>query len=160
MTAQDEALRDIVGSLHRRGRRFALVGGLAVSVRAEVRFTRDVDIALVAATDDDVERLIRELRGDGYSPIAIVEHDTAKRIATRTSKRSGRRSPLGERHTHDVREDHPQQPDYSGTQPKRMPNRPPSSASVRRTPTTWSSNLKAPRNSARGTASSFIVAMY
>ena len=82
MTAQDEALRDIVGALHRRGRRFALVGGLAVSVRAEVRFTCDVDIALVAATDDDVERLIRELRGDGYTPIAIVEHDTAKRIAT------------------------------------------------------------------------------
>lgn len=82
MSAQDDALRDIVGSLRRRGQRFALVGGLAVSVRAEVRFTRDVDIAVVARTDDDVERLTRELRGDGYTPIAIVEHDTAKRVAT------------------------------------------------------------------------------
>lgn len=82
MSTQAEALADIVMALRRRGRRFALVGGLAVSIRAEVRFTRDVDIALVALTDAEVETLIHGLRADGYVPLAIVEHETAKRIAT------------------------------------------------------------------------------
>lgn len=82
MSTQAEALADIVKALRRRGRRFALVGGLAVSIRSEVRFTRDVDIAIVALTDAEVEALIRELRVDGYTPVAVVEHETTKRIAT------------------------------------------------------------------------------
>jgi hypothetical protein len=61
---------------------FALVGGLAVSVRAEVRFTRDVDLAIQVATDADCEHLIRELRAVGYEVVAIVEHETRKRIGT------------------------------------------------------------------------------
>jgi predicted nucleotidyltransferase len=43
--APELALAAIARELSERGRRFALVGGLAVSVRSEVRFTRDVDIA-------------------------------------------------------------------------------------------------------------------
>ena len=82
MSTQAEVLDHIVKALQRRGRRFALVGGLAVSIRSEVRFTRDVDIAVVASSDAEVEALILELRGDGYTPVAIVEHESAKRIAT------------------------------------------------------------------------------
>jgi hypothetical protein len=61
---------------------FALVGGLAVSVRAEVRFTRDVDLAVNLVTDAECEHLIRELRAVGYEVVALVEHDVRKRIAT------------------------------------------------------------------------------
>jgi|GEM_PF-4672787 len=36
---------EMARALEARERPFALVGGLAVSVRGEVRFTRDVDLA-------------------------------------------------------------------------------------------------------------------
>jgi len=45
-----EALLQVASDLTILGRRFALVGGLAVSARAEIRFTRDVDLA-VAVVD-------------------------------------------------------------------------------------------------------------
>jgi hypothetical protein len=77
-----DALAHISATLRDLGRDFALVGGLAVSLRAEVRFTRDVDIAVVSATDDDAESLIYTLRGTGYQPVATVEHEQHHRLAT------------------------------------------------------------------------------
>jgi predicted nucleotidyltransferase len=62
--------------------RFALVGGLAVSIRGEVRFTRDVDVAVAVEADEAVESLVRGLRSSGYTPIAVVEHETMRRLAT------------------------------------------------------------------------------
>jgi len=53
-----------------------------VSVRAEVRFTRDVDIAVVASDDADAEQLVYELRQCGYSAIASVKHETRHRLST------------------------------------------------------------------------------
>jgi hypothetical protein len=53
-----------------------------VSLRAEVRFTRDVDVAVQARDDQEVERLVADLRVKGYDIIALVEHDDAKRLAT------------------------------------------------------------------------------
>jgi hypothetical protein len=53
--APELALRGICAELTERGRNFALVGGLAVSIRAEVRFTRDVDIAVSVENDEDAE---------------------------------------------------------------------------------------------------------
>lgn len=75
-------LLDIVGQLSRLRVPFALVGGLAVSIRAEVRFTRDVDIAVSVTDDAHTEWLVRELRLVGYSPVALVEQDDQHRIAT------------------------------------------------------------------------------
>lgn len=43
----ETTLATIARELRDRKIRFALVGGLAVSLRAEVRFTRDVDLAIV-----------------------------------------------------------------------------------------------------------------
>jgi hypothetical protein len=77
-----DALAHISATLRDLGRDFALVGGLAVSLRAEVRFTRDVDIAVVSATDDDAESLIHTLRGTGYQPVATVENEQHHRLAT------------------------------------------------------------------------------
>jgi len=42
----EEALVDVTARLTRLGVPHALVGGLAISIRAEVRFTRDVDLAI------------------------------------------------------------------------------------------------------------------
>ena len=50
-------LGEIAGHLRELGRPFALVGGLAVSLRAEVRFTRDVDLAI----DLDLEAVRADL---------------------------------------------------------------------------------------------------
>jgi len=75
------ALADIAGWLTKRGIRFALVGGLAVSIRAEVRFTRDVDLALMV-TEEALESLVRDLRATGYAIHAVLEHEVAKRTAT------------------------------------------------------------------------------
>lgn len=63
-------------------RRFALVGGLAVSVRAEVRFTRDVDLAVAVHDDADAESLVYALKLQGYAAIASVEHEARGRLAT------------------------------------------------------------------------------
>jgi predicted nucleotidyltransferase len=80
--APERALAAIASELTERGRRFALVGGLAVSVRSEVRFTRDVDIAVGVADDADAEQLVRELGQRGYRAVASVEHETAHRLST------------------------------------------------------------------------------
>jgi hypothetical protein len=80
--APELALAAICSELVRLGRRFALVGGLAVSVRAEVRFTRDVDIVVLVADDAEAESLTYELRSAGYSAVASVEHATQHRLST------------------------------------------------------------------------------
>lgn len=79
-SAPERALASIADELTSRGRQFALVGGLAVSVRAEVRFTRDVDIVVLVTSDADAEVLVRDL--PGYKPIAVVEHESVQRLST------------------------------------------------------------------------------
>ena len=54
-------LRAVAGVLADAGVPWALVGGLAVSVRVEPRFTRDIDLAVAVEDDASAERLIREL---------------------------------------------------------------------------------------------------
>ena len=46
----EAALRRIISDLQALDRRFALVGGLAVSARTEPRLTRDADIAVPSPT--------------------------------------------------------------------------------------------------------------
>jgi nucleotidyltransferase AbiEii toxin of type IV toxin-antitoxin system len=81
-TELERALLAATVDLRQAGRLFALVGGLAVSVRAEVRFTRDVDFAVVVSDDSEAESLVFELKDKGYRPVALVEHDTQHRRAT------------------------------------------------------------------------------
>jgi hypothetical protein len=69
---------------------YALVGGLAVSARAEPRLTRDVDLAVHAEDDAAAERLIRELLGRGYELSATVEQTTTGRLATARVNPPGR----------------------------------------------------------------------
>lgn len=75
-------LERVARLLGQRGKRFALVGGLAVSVRAEPRFTRDIDLAVAVDADADAEALVRDLAHAGLKAITLVEHDVQKRLAT------------------------------------------------------------------------------
>jgi len=78
----EQALASSVRTLRTTGKAFALVGGLAVSVRAEVRFTRDVDWVVAVVDDLESEALVFTLRQQGYTPVASVEHDARARLAT------------------------------------------------------------------------------
>lgn len=78
----ERVLADIARRLRDLGKPFALVGGLAVSVRSEVRFTRDVDLALAVVDDAEVDALVRDLSSAGYRPIALVQHEKLNRLAT------------------------------------------------------------------------------
>jgi hypothetical protein len=78
----EEALRRITTDLARQQQPWALVGGFAVSARAEPRFTRDVDVAVTVSGDPAAERLVRSLLIDGYQLTASVEHEATGRLAT------------------------------------------------------------------------------
>lgn len=78
----DQALTDAINVLQTAGRSFAVVGGLAASVRGEVRFTRDVDLAVSVESDEDAENVVHEFVRAGWVVLATVEQDAQKRMAT------------------------------------------------------------------------------
>lgn len=82
MTPLESVLRRIVADLARAGANCALVGGLAVSIRTEPRFTRDADLVVAVPGDAEAEALICRLRDDGYDVTAAIEQDAAERLAT------------------------------------------------------------------------------
>ena len=82
MTSLEAALRKISTELTQAGVPFALVGGLAVSVRTEPRFTRDADLVVALATDAEAEALIHNLRARDYGIEAVVEQEAVGRLAT------------------------------------------------------------------------------
>lgn len=82
MNRIEAALRGIASDLDVLHISWALVGGFAVSVRTEPRFTRDVDVAVLVDDDPAAERLVRSLINVGYRLDAIVEQDSVGRLAT------------------------------------------------------------------------------
>jgi hypothetical protein len=82
MSRLSESLARISEDLDDLGVRWAVVGGLAVSVRAEPRMTRDVDVVIAVTGDRDAERIVRDLGARGYQPVELVEHESAGRLAT------------------------------------------------------------------------------
>lgn len=77
----ESELAQAARSLRRLGKRFALVGGLAVSIRGEVRFTRDVDLAVAVASDGEAEALAADLAAAGYTIAAVIEHEARGRLS-------------------------------------------------------------------------------
>jgi predicted nucleotidyltransferase len=77
-----EALDQILARLEEHRVRSALLGGLAISVWTEPRFTRDVDLAVAVRTDRDAEDLVHNLSRQGYALLATVEQTAAGRLAT------------------------------------------------------------------------------
>jgi predicted nucleotidyltransferase len=82
VTLLETTLRDVARDLEASQVRFALIGGLAVSARAEPRFTRDLDLAVAVSTDREAEDLVRNLIQRGYRVLAQVEQEAAGRLAT------------------------------------------------------------------------------
>jgi predicted nucleotidyltransferase len=82
MTQVDDVLRRVGHDLGAIGVPWALVGGFAVSARAEARFTRDVDLAVVVENDSEAEQLVSALLANRYRLIASVEQDATGRLAT------------------------------------------------------------------------------
>lgn len=81
MTPLEVSLRQIVAELTQLQRSYALVGGLAVSARADPRLTRDADLAVSVVDDTDAENLIAKL-GPRYQVLALVEQAATGRLAT------------------------------------------------------------------------------
>jgi predicted nucleotidyltransferase len=77
----EASLRRIAADLADLGRRWALVGALAVSARTEPRFTRDIDAAVGVEDDADAERLVHDLQARGYGVPSIVEQEATARLA-------------------------------------------------------------------------------
>lgn len=82
MTALLDSLSAVAEDLHQLDRPFALVGGLAVSLRAEPRFTRDADLVVSVGSDADAEMIVNGLLARGYAVEAVVEQMTLGRLAT------------------------------------------------------------------------------
>jgi hypothetical protein len=82
VNALEAALRRIATDLDEHHRQWALVGGFAVSARAEPRFTRYIDAAVMVADDADSEELVRSLLASRYRMLASVEQDETGRLAT------------------------------------------------------------------------------
>ncbi len=82
MSPLKEALRLVAAELGDAGHNWALIGGLAVSVRLEPRFTRDVDLAVAVVDDASAESLIGRFRGRGFQIHTILEQESTDRLAT------------------------------------------------------------------------------
>jgi hypothetical protein len=76
-----EAMTAVAAALGASGTRFALVGGVAVSARADARFTRDVDVAVAVPSDAEAEDIVRRLIEKDWTVSAILEQDVTGRLA-------------------------------------------------------------------------------
>ena len=83
------ALAAAVDDLEAHGIRWALVGGLAVAVRAEPRLTRDADVAVSVGSDEEAEQVVAGLVRRGHRVIALVEQESTGRLATARLGRGG-----------------------------------------------------------------------
>lgn len=66
MNRLQAVLHRLAADLEDLGVGWALVGGMALAVRASPRYTRDVDVVVAVADDHEAERLILALRHNGY----------------------------------------------------------------------------------------------
>ena len=82
MTALAAVLERISVALSEASVGFALVGGLAVSVRTEPRFTRDVDRAVAVPDDAAAETLVGGLATRGWQVDAVIEQEAVERLAS------------------------------------------------------------------------------
>jgi len=88
----ERALKRIFSELGDAGVPCALIGGLAVSARAEPRTTRDVDVAISADGDAAAEQLVFYLQNRGYVVGMLLEQEKTGRIATVRLTRNSERS--------------------------------------------------------------------
>ncbi|MFV0407565.1 MAG: nucleotidyl transferase AbiEii/AbiGii toxin family protein [Propioniciclava sp.] len=78
----ERALRTAADQLQRGGVRFALIGGLAVSIQATPRFTQDADLAVAVSDDAEAKAVVRQAIESGFELVTLVEQITTGRLAT------------------------------------------------------------------------------
>ena len=77
-----DSLATTMIDLDRAGAMFAIVGGLAVGIRTEPRFTRDADMAVSVVNDHEAELIVFYLVSRGYRTVASLEQEVTGRLAT------------------------------------------------------------------------------
>jgi predicted nucleotidyltransferase len=82
MQSLDAVLVQAAEDLDAIGARWAVIGGLAVAFRAEPRFTKDIDLAVAVADDEEAEGIVNRLQVRGYALASLVEQDYVNRLAT------------------------------------------------------------------------------
>jgi hypothetical protein len=85
----ESAFRTAVANLDALKLRWALIGGLAVSVRSVPRFTKDLDFAIAVANDSEAEDVVHRLRGRGYEPVEVLEQEYVERLSGVRLERRG-----------------------------------------------------------------------
>jgi Nucleotidyl transferase AbiEii toxin, Type IV TA system len=88
-TPVELALRSAVADLDALKLRWALIGGLAISVRSVPRFTKDLDFAIAVADDSEAEDVVRRLRSRGYQPVGLLEQEYVERLSGVRLERGG-----------------------------------------------------------------------
>lgn len=81
MTVLDAVCRVVGEVAAEKGLGWALVGGFAVSVRTEPRFTRDVDLVVAVADDSQAESFVHDLVARGHTQTMTVEQEAVGRMA-------------------------------------------------------------------------------
>ncbi len=82
MTNFEASAREAAAQLEAMDLSYALVGGFAVSVWSEPRFTRDIDLVVAVADDTAAEAAVRGFVRSGYTVLATVEHENVGRLST------------------------------------------------------------------------------
>lgn len=88
---QAERSAQVVSLLRSLGHGSALVGGLAVSVRARERFTRDIDFAVAVESDQQAETLALAMQRLGFQLLTVVEQEARGVLATLRFRHPGDR---------------------------------------------------------------------
>jgi hypothetical protein len=83
------AFRRAVADLEALRVRWALIGGLAISVRSAPRFTKDLDFAVAVASDSEAEDVVHRLGGRGYRPVEVLEQEYVERLSGVRLEHSG-----------------------------------------------------------------------
>ena len=81
MTRLEEALSRAVADLDALGVRWALIGALAVAVRAAPRQTTDLDFVVLAADDREAESVVSAFLSRGYAFFEQLEQRAGDRLA-------------------------------------------------------------------------------
>ena len=89
-----EHIRKVVALIESNGHQCALVGGVAVSIRALERFTKDIDFAVAVRRDAEAEALALVFQRAGYGLLQVFENSVHGSLATlRFSVPGGRGEP-------------------------------------------------------------------
>jgi len=83
------AFRRAVADLNALRVRWALIGGLAISVRSAPRFTKDLDFAVAVTNDSEAEDVVHRLGGRGYRPVEVLEQEYVERLSGVRLEHSG-----------------------------------------------------------------------